>query len=243
MHVEEHRKLAEIEDRMWYFRALHRRVHHWLEKLLPSGSAHVLDAGCGTGGLLRSLRAARPDWQLEGLDFMPLACELARERTGVPITQGSITAMPFADASFDAIATCDVVCQVDDAEGAVRELARCVRPGGVVVVNAPAYRWLWSYHDEAVDSKRRFTRLELAASFRAAGLEIAFASYANGLLLPLVVARRKLFPPRRPTSDVALSSAPVEAALRALAAVEHGWQRLGLASPVGSSVFIVGRRR
>lgn len=228
---------------MWYFRALNRRVAHWLGKLLPAGPARVLDAGCGTGGLIRALRAAHADWQVEGLDFVPLACDLARERTGVAITQGSITAMPFGDAAFDAIATCDVVCQVDDAAGAIREFARCVRPGGVVVVNAPAYAWLWSYHDDAVQSKRRFTRPELVALFRAAGLEVAFASYANSLVLPLVVARRKLFPPRAPTSDVALSSAPVEAALGALAAVESGWQRCGLASPAGSSVFIVGRRR
>ncbi|MBE2214561.1 MAG: class I SAM-dependent methyltransferase [Opitutaceae bacterium] len=242
MHLEEYRKLAEVEDRMWYFRALNRRVAHWLARLLPTGTARVLDAGCGTGGLIRTLRAAHPEWCVEGLDFMPLACALARERTGTAITQGSITAMPFADAAFDAIATCDVVCQVDDAAGAIDELARCVRPGGTVVVNAPAYAWLWSYHDEAVQSKHRFTRPELTAHFRTAGLEVVFASYANSLILPLVAARRKLLPPRSQASDVALSSAPVESALAALAALEFAWQRRGLASPAGSSVFIVGRR-
>ena len=45
MRPDEYRKLAETEDRMWYFRALHRRRAHWLARLLPGGPARVLDAG------------------------------------------------------------------------------------------------------------------------------------------------------------------------------------------------------
>jgi SAM-dependent methyltransferase len=243
VHLDEYRKLAEVEDRMWYFHALNRRVAFWLGKLLPAGSARVLDAGCGTGGLIKALRAARHEWRVTGLDFMPLACELARERTGAEIVQGSITELPFGDASFDAIVSADVVCQVDDGARALREFARCVRPGGVVLVNVPAYRWLWSYHDDTCETKHRYTRPELVGLFRAAGLDVEFASYANCLSLPLIWARRRLFRPAQPTSDVQLYPAPVEAAFAAMAAVEFGWQRLGLASPAGSSVFIAGRRR
>src|SRR6185369_6062761 len=121
-----------------------------------------------------------------------------------------------------------------------REFARCVRPGGVVLVNEPAYRWLWSYHDEAVESKHRFTRPELGARFEAAGLQVRFASYANMLILPLVVARRKLFPPAQPTSDVQLYPAPIEAGFSALAGLEHWWTRRGWPLPAGSSVFVAG---
>lgn len=243
MHLDEYRKLAEVEDRMWYFHALNRRMVFWLGKLLPAAPAHVLDAGCGTGGLIKALRSARTDREVTGLDFMPLACELARERTGAVIVQGSITALPFGDGVFDAIVSADVVCQVEDGARALREFARCVRPGGVVLVNVPAYRWLWSYHDDTCETKHRFTRPELAAMFRAAGLDVVSAGYANCLSLPLIWARRKLFRPTHPTSDVQLYPAPIEMLFAAMAAVEFGWQRLGLASPAGSSVFVVGRRR
>lgn len=243
MQLDEYRKLAEVEDRMWYFHALNRRVAHWLGRTLPAGPATVLDAGCGTGGLLKALRAAQGDWRLTGLDFMPLACELARERTGGEIVQGSITELPFGDAAFDAVVSADVVCQVEDGARALREFARCVRPGGTVLVNVPAYRGLWSYHDDTCETKHRYTRPELAGLFQAAGLDLVFASYANCLPLPLIWARRRIFRPAHPTSDVQLYPAPIELLFAALARAEFAWQRCGLASPCGSSVFVVGRRR
>lgn len=242
MQLEEYRKLSEVEDRMWYFHALNRRIVHWLERLLPRGAARVLDAGCGTGGLIRSLRRAQPAWAVTGLDFMPLACTLARERTGTEIIEGSITALPFAAGSFDAVVSADVLCQVEEGGGALREFARVVRPGGAVLVNVPAYRWLWSYHDDTCETKHRYTRPELAGLFRAAGLDVDFASYANLLPLPLIAARRKLFRPAHPTSDVQLYPGPIEAGFAALAAAEFAWQRAGWSSPVGSSVFVAGRR-
>jgi len=242
MRPEEHRKLADLEERMWFFRAYHRRFAHWFARTLPAGPAKLLDAGCGTGGALRALRAARAEWRLTGLDTSPLACAFARERTGADIVEGSVTAMPFADGAFDGIVSADVVCQVDDPALAVREFARCVRPGGVVLVNAPAYRWLWSHHDVAVQSVQRFTRPELVGHFRDAGLEVIYASYANGFLLPPAILRRKVFPPRRPTSDVALLPAPLEALFACLAWLEFQWTRRGWPVPAGLSAFLVGRR-
>ena len=89
MQPDEYRKMAEVEEAMWYYRALHRHVLRSLPRGLPSGPAQVLDAGCGTGGLLRRLREARPYWQLTGLDFSPLACEQAQERCpGATVVQG-----------------------------------------------------------------------------------------------------------------------------------------------------------
>ncbi|WP_164976061.1 class I SAM-dependent methyltransferase [Oleiharenicola lentus] len=242
MQLDEYRKLAETEDRMWYFRALNRRMAHWLGRLQPEREARVLDAGCGTGGLIKSLRAANPGWRITGLDFMPLACELARERTGAEIVQGSITSLPFADATFDAVVSADVVCQVEDHAQALREFARVVRPGGAVLVNVPAYRWLWSYHDDACQTKHRYTRPELVALFQAAGLAVRFASYANLLPLPLIAARRKLFPPAQPTSDVQVYAAPVEAVFSTMAAGEHAWTKRGWPLPAGSSVFVAARK-
>jgi len=229
---------------MWYFHALHRRLVHALRGGLPVGrKVRVLDAGCGTGGFLKFAAKQGDGWQMTGVDMSPLACELARQRSEADVREGSITALPFADRSFDAIVTGDVLYHVEDVGAALREFARCLCPGGVVVVNEPAYRWLWSYHDVAVESKHRFSRPEMVAQFRAAGLEVRFASYANLLPLPLIVARRKLFPPRRPTSDVQIFPAPIEALFASMAWLEQAWLRRGWPLPAGSSVFVVGRKR
>src|SRR5258708_504422 len=124
MNADEYLKLAEVEDRMWYFRSLHAHVGRLLAGVGPESGG--LDAGCGTGGLILRLRAQHPGWKFSGIDFMPLACELARKRcgTGVDIHEASITALPFADASFDAVVSADVICQVIDADMAVKEFFR-----------------------------------------------------------------------------------------------------------------------
>ncbi|MES1168316.1 MAG: class I SAM-dependent methyltransferase, partial [Oleiharenicola lentus] len=194
MQEDEYRKLAETEDRMWYFLALHRRLAYWLARHVPPGRARVVDAGCGTGGFLKFLETSNLGWDLTGVDASPLACTLARGRTTAKIRENSITALPFWDESIDGISTGDVLYHIADVAAVLQEFARCLKPGGVVVLNEPAYRWLWSYHDTAVESKHRFTRPELAALCRQAGLEVVFTSYANSFALPFIAARRKLFP-------------------------------------------------
>src|SRR5215207_7345185 len=101
MNTDEYLKLAEVEDQMWYFRSLHAHVERELTAGLANNaggvpSSHVLDAGCGTGGLILRLRAAHPDWKFSGIDFMPIACELARKRCGpdVDLRVASITELP-----------------------------------------------------------------------------------------------------------------------------------------------------
>ena len=241
MQPDEYRKMAAVEDAMWYYRALHRHVGRSLARHLPPG-ARVLDAGCGTGGLLRRLHAAQPTWHLTGIDFSPLACELARARTGAEVVQGSIAALPFPEAAFDAVVSCDVVCQVADPAQALREFNRCLRPGGVVVLTMPAYQWMYSYHDREVGNLRRYTRSEVGALLGAAGFTVVRNTHWNTLPFPLAVLRRKLLPPAAPSSDVGLFPAPVEAGFNGLMAVEHAWLGLGGSLPFGNSVLTTARK-
>jgi len=237
-----YRKMAEVEDAMWYYRALHRTVITALARTMGGVRPAVLDAGCGTGGLLRRLQAAWPAWDLAGVDFSPLACALAQERTGLSVTEGSVTALPFAEGTYDAITACDVVCQVADAPAALGEFHRVLRPGGVVVLTMPAYRWMHSYHDRAVGNLRRYSRGETDALLRAAGFRVELATYWNTLLFPLAVLQRKVLQVRASSSDVRLYPAPVESFCNAMNLIEHAWLRRGGVLPWGNSVLAVGRR-
>ena len=239
METEEYRKLAEVEDRMWYFDALHR---HLLKPLRDVDGAAALDAGCGTGGFLRRAELARPDWQWTGIDASPLAVELTRERSGHRVVEGSIEALPFGEGSFNAIVTADVLCQVNDDEAALREFHRVLRPGGTVVINVPAYSWLWSYHDDAVQSRRRYGRKELIGKLAAAGFSDIRTTHWNMFPLPLVVVRRKLLPAPADASDVHVFPAWIEASFRGLMAIERAWLRTLGALPAGSSILAIARR-
>ena len=253
MQNDEYVKLAEVEDRMWYFRSLHAHVARELARLDQSDEAGtaqperkklMLDAGCGTGGMILRLREAQPGWKWSGIDFMPIACELARQRCGggTDIREASVTALPFADGSFDAVVSADVICQVEEAEAAVKEFFRVLRPGGVVVINVPAYMWMWSYHDDSCQTKHRYTRSELEGLLRAAGFAERWSTHLNALPFPLLWAKRKVWRSDGETSDMKAYPAIVDAAFRLLVAPEHAWLKAGGRWAWGSSVFAVARK-
>jgi SAM-dependent methyltransferase len=244
METDEYLKLADVEERMWHFRSLHRHAHRLLSRGLGGTNAPlILDAGCGTGGLISRLARAEPSWKFTGIDFSPLACEFAAKRSPQSdIRVASVTELPFADESFDGVVSLDVVCQVEEREKAFQEFFRCTRRGGVVVVNLPAYRWMWSYHDDTCQTKHRFGRRELARCLEAAGFADVRVTHWNMLPFPLLILKRKVFRTRKATSDVRLFPAPVEALFNGAMALEHAWlDRVG-SLPFGSSVLAVARR-
>jgi ubiquinone/menaquinone biosynthesis C-methylase UbiE len=239
--ADEYRKMAVEEDRMWWYQGLHALLVETLGTLGPF--ARLLDAGCGTGGFLRRAERAWPSTELDGVDRSPLAVELARGRVSrARLVEGDVHALPYPDATFDAIVLADVLYHREvDPPRALRECLRCLRPGGVVAMNAPAYEWLRGDHDVPIHSARRYTRRALVAETTAAGFSIVKATYWNTLLFPLMALRRTLFRSGG-GSDVHEYPAFVDRLFRATLAIERACLRWGSA-PFGGSVFVVGRRR
>ena len=225
------------EGRMWWYRALHAR----LDDALAGINHRLLDAGCGTGGLLATLRARRPDLDLTGLEWSEPAARRAREKSAAAIARGSVNALPFADASFDAAIAADVLChRAVNPDVALAELHRVLRPGGILVLNMPAYAWLLSAHDRQVHNARRWTAAGTRAALARAGFTRVRARYWNGLLLPLMVLQRKLLARgQTAASDVAAFSPWLDATLYAITAIER---RLGLVLPAGGSVLATAIR-
>ena len=244
MEVDEYAKMAEVEDRMWWYRGLHRHLQLVLRRFLPRGASRVLDLGCGTGGFLRRAERSFPELSLVGLDAWGPACALTRARTGRPVVRGLADRMPLADAAVDAILSADVICHRSVEPGvAAREAWRCLRPGGIFIVHVPAYEWMRSYHDERVETATRFTRGSLSKLLREAGFAVPYSTYWNSLLFPLMVLRRLVLKPRDGASDVHPYPAPVEAVFGGVMAAEGGLLRAGGRFPFGGSVLAVGEKR
>ena len=135
-----------------------------------------------------------------------------------------------------------MICQIDDASVAIAEFQRVLKSGGILAINVAAHNWMRSYHDELMDTRYRFRRSELANLLRQAGFKVTLSSYANTLIFPLVFARRKIFVPRHPTSDVKPYPPVVDAFCGSMAALEYLLLRIGIKLPVGNSIFIVARK-
>jgi SAM-dependent methyltransferase len=239
MDAEEYAKMAAVEDAMWWYGGLRANLQA-LAGVARAGE-RLLDAGCGTGGTLRHLGrhlgAAAAGVSLVGMDFDRQACGLARAKAGCPIVAGSIDALPFASHAFDVILSADVLCHrsVDEA-AALAELNRCLKPGGRLILNLPAYDWLASVHDARVHTARRYTASRLARLLGRAGFGEIRSTYWNTLLFPLMVLRRKLF--RGGSSDVMVYPAPLELMFRALLRLETWALSAGWALPFGGSVLV-----
>jgi SAM-dependent methyltransferase len=239
LNLEEYARMYDAEDRQWWYAGM-RAISLALLRPQVAAGARILDAGCGTGRNLTEFAGwARP----AGVDLSEEALRFCRQR-GVPATRGRVQALPFPAGAFDAVTSFDVLYHrwIEDDEAAVAELARVLRPGGVLLVRVPALKMLWGAHDAAVHSRHRYTTGEVRALLEGQGLQLLRLTYANTLLFPVIALRRLLDRVTgREGSDVGFLPAPLEWAFGVLLRLEARLL-LRVSFPVGASVFALARK-
>lgn len=244
----EYHRMAMLEATMWWYRALHAHLLGRIGSLALPPGARLLDAGCGTGGLLARLAAMRPDFDLQGLEYDVEAATLARAklpgRNPDNVQTGSVNAMPYPDGYFDLIVSADVLCHaaVDEA-AALAEFRRCLKPGGTLLLNLPAYQWMASAHDVHVHNARRYTFGLARRHVVAAGFTAVSGGYWNSLLFPLMLLHRLAAGKTGGGgSDVKPFPAWQDRLFYAATAAERQLAGLGLRLPFGGSVWIEAKK-
>lgn len=126
---------AAAYDRRWqeYLRVT---IDATLEALPSAAGASVLDIGCGTGLLLERLMAREPTTGATGVDVTPEMLDVARRRLGsrAQLLLADAAALPFPPGSFDLAATSSVLHHWARPAAALSEIARVLKPGGVLVL-------------------------------------------------------------------------------------------------------------
>jgi ubiquinone/menaquinone biosynthesis C-methylase UbiE len=110
-----------------------------LERLRPSLSDRLLDAGCGYG--YHTLRLARGKAQITAVDFSDVALTAAQKRIAnagverqVILQKADLTRLPFQESMFDFVVCWGVIMHIPEMENALSELARVLKPGGTLVL-------------------------------------------------------------------------------------------------------------
>jgi len=254
MHPGEYDLMARAEDTHWWYLGLRDVVARCLERpdLAPPPGPRVLDAGCGTGATLRFLaERLRPSY-LAGFDASEQALAHARAKApGADVYPGDVCAPEIRTDSLDLVVCLDVIYipGARRALGGLRALVDRLRPGGLLILNLPAYGWLYGEHDVAVHTSERFTAGGVRDLLAALGLERARLSYRVCALFPAVVLARipGMLRARRgrARSRSDLTRVPREPGNRVFGAIlraENALIARGVRLPWGSSVFAVGRK-
>ena len=195
MQTQDYEYLYALEESFWWFVGMREIAAVLLDTFcLPRGrSQRVLDAGCGTGGNLTWLDRYAGEGQRFGVDLVDEAVDFCRKSKHNLVTRASVSALPFTDSIFDLVTSFDVLghlASVSDAEEALREMFRVLKPGGISFIRVAAYEWMRSDHDQALSTNRRYDLTTLIDLTTHAGFKPLRATYANTFLLPAAAFRR-----------------------------------------------------
>ena len=133
--VDEYAKAAERYDEKWAF-YLEATTRETLRRLPMSPGARVLDVGCGTGELLRRLRAKYPGAILAGLDPVPEMLAIAKDKLNgtEELKIGYADSLPWPSCSFDLVVSCNMFHYVRRPREALSEMRRVLGTGGQIVI-------------------------------------------------------------------------------------------------------------
>jgi SAM-dependent methyltransferase len=194
-----------LEQWHWWFRGRRRILESVLSRELEGGrSSRIISLGCGPAeGLLWLERFVEPGGRIVGVDVEPLHAR--RVSPNIEYLIGAVEALPLTSQSFDVVLALDVLEHLDDDAAGLREAARLLKSGGLLLLTVPALPSLWGGQDVVSHHRRRYIKRTLSDVFSRAGLQTPHITYFNTLLFAPVAAvrwtRRALGSDEREQSD------------------------------------------
>jgi len=247
MNAAEYAHIAQSEEQFWWYRGMRQILFGILDPLLAGRRIErVLEAGCGTGYMAR-LCQERYGWRIYPADLAREGLRYARAMGMRRLAQADLRALPFRAGAFDLLLSLDAVVYLPrgDEEDAVREMARVLAPAGLLVLRAAALEILRSRHAEYTGERQRFTRRQLVALAERHGVRVLRCTYANSLLLPVALARFRIWEPllRKPAATgIAPLARPLDRLLYLPLALEARWLGAGRNLPAGQSLILIGEK-
>lgn len=226
---------AKLYNEHWWWRVreeiVTERIRHLLNAKGPR--PRILDVGCGAGLFFKVLDRFG---EVEGIESDRAAIE-ASGRWKHQITLGELDRSYNPATPFDLILMLDVLEHVPSPDRVLRRATEILAPDGWIVITVPAFRWLWTTHDELNHHLRRYSAKQLREEITHAGLEASNVQYVFQSLVvaKLLIRVREAVAVRAPRVP-RIPLPAVNAALTRWYRIEHAFLR---SLPFGSSVLAV----
>ncbi len=245
---DEYERMFNAERQLWWYRILHQKVGRIINNHFPNQkNIDILDAGCGTGGMLAHLKD-KGFTHIEGFDFSEDGVQFSQSR-GLKVVHFDLTKVADYQPAkkFDVIVCNDVFTYFDDATiiSILSSFKEKLKPGGIFITNNNAHQAFAGIHDVVVGGQKRFVKEDMERLAQKAQLQLKYATYWSFALAPLIMTVRAWQRYQikqgkvdfsKQSSDVAVPPAFINEPLYWLVKLEEKILGRG---PFGSSIFTV----
>lgn len=211
-----------------------------VKRYLKAKSPKILDLGCGAG---KNVEVLSQFGETFGLDMSPDALRFCKKRGIKNVKLGTAYKTGFDKSFFGLVTLLDVLEHTDE-DQTLTEINRILVKNGLLIINVPAFGWLWSRWDEVLHHKRRYTKKSLEKVLRENGFVPVKSSYMfSFLVVPAYLVRqiKSRLSSKEYASDFGLSSPIENNLLLGIAAIERKFM-LNFGLPFGTSLICVAKK-
>jgi ubiquinone/menaquinone biosynthesis C-methylase UbiE len=233
-----------LEENHWWFKGRRDIIFRLIKDY--HRDIEILDTGC-SGCALIGFLMPRGFKRLQGVDIDENAIEICRQKRINNVRVASAEKTGFKDQQFDVIIASDILEHIKNEDKALSEWYRILKPNGNLLIFVPAFKFLWSKHDEINHHYRRYSKSDLIRVLKENGFSIERSSYWNfSLFFPVSLARisQKFFlNSSRKSGDQLCEVNPfINSTLEYLLRLENSFLSIGINLPVGISIFVIAKK-
>ncbi len=241
----EYTRMAAVEEKHWWYRSLHLLVYKEISKRHQQKDLFIVDAGCGTGGLMKFLQN-KGYRNLEGFDISNDAIAFCKA-ANLKVELNSIRSIAeiYSPQSVDIIVSNDTFYFFSEEErrAILQAFWHVLKPGGMVILNLPALEAFKGIHDLSVGIEKRFTKKAVKEMINTKQFHVSTVKFWPFILSPIIFFSRffqriqlKMNKNVEIHSDVNLPPNSINKVLFFITKMENTLLKY---KPFGSSLFLV----